>query len=161
MLGTWVREPLLATGPEPALAGQSPVRHTPVTLPLVSFPRAAALHSFQRTLMHPSPAPKAVSKPSGSTRCMPGSIPGSGIHTWPLPKWLLLGWHSSTHKLCGPRPTSLLQPWLPPAHKAAPAVHCEDAAQSAPTGSSYPSMGLGSVQRWGGPHSGLLTSELL
>lgn len=32
----------------------------------------------------------------------------------------------------GPALPSLLQPWLPPAHEAAPAAYCEDAAQGAP-----------------------------
>lgn len=131
MLGP-VREPLLATGPEPASRRPSPVRHTPVTLLPGIFPTCCSTPQFPKDTDAPPAQPSRQSaSPQGAPTACQAPFLALGYTLGPCPDGLLLGWHSSTHKL-DPALPSLLQPWLPPAHEAAPTVYCEDAAQTAP-----------------------------
>lgn len=83
--------------------------------------------------MHPQPSPQ------GSQQAFREHPLHARLHSWLwdthlAPAQMACFWDGTAAptNCVGPALPSLLQPWLPPAHKAAPAVYCEDAAQSAP-----------------------------
>ena len=93
---------------------------------------------------------------------MLGSIPGTGIHTRPLPRWLASAMARQHPQTVWAQPSPpFSSPGSNPPTKLLPLSIVRIQPRVLPSGSSYPSVGLGSVQRWGGPHFGLLTSGLL
>ena len=109
-----VREPLLTTGPEPASRRPSRVRHTPVTLLPGIFPTCRSTPQFPKGTDAPLAQPSRQSaSPQGALTACQAPFLALGYTLGPCPGGLLLRWHGSTHKLCGPSP-ALPSPALAP-----------------------------------------------